>query len=109
MPNLIPCREQGDWGERQTTTDRQLDSYVARDESGGQEQAISEQLDSVKAMSLLIPLEARSSEILPQDEGAVTQVDRKHAISFQDQDGDKDVDGGERNDTNGGRNKDEWL
>jgi hypothetical protein len=33
----------------------------------------------------------------------------KRVISLQNQEGDKDVDGGERNDMNGGRNNDEWL
>ena len=71
-----------------------------------------------KTVPLLIHLETQSSEILPQGEETVTQgeesvtqvdVETKRAISFQNQEGDKDVDGGERNDMNGGRNNDEWL
>jgi hypothetical protein len=103
MPYLMPCREQEDWGERERTAYRQSDTYVARDDSLNREVRNRQSLNNMTVSKPCIANTSRGAK------GAVTQVDRKHAISFQDQDGDQDVDGGERNDTNGGRNNDEWL
>jgi hypothetical protein len=85
-------------GEKGVHTDSQI--HMLRETNQEVRQFLNNMTGS-KTVPFLIHLEAQSSEILPQGEETV--------ISFQNQEADKDVDGGERNDTNGGRNNDEWL